>query len=290
MATWSVASGEKSVPLDPTSILAISNASQLGLWAAALDNGQVEIRRLSDGTLVKRLSPASQDSGQFLALAFHPNGNRLLAADEHDHLSLWEVPSMRLLRTQDGPPQLAQLANIAFSPDGRHFVQGGSTDVIRVRDTATGNVVQSLAGHVRSATGEYFVNGVAFRPDGRWLATCGDDATVRIWEVTPGREYHEKAVVSLSDLAQLRADASSQGDLPEPDTSGFPAALAFSADSQQLAVAAGKLLIFDTSAIERRVSAPPEQIHADTLQLLGLDGRTSPATPRVIHHLSPARN
>lgn len=32
------------------------------------------------------------------------------------------------------------------------------------------------------------VNGVAFSPNGRWLATCSDDKTARIWDATNGQE------------------------------------------------------------------------------------------------------
>jgi len=79
---------------------------------------------------------------------------------------------------------------VAFSPDGSKLASGSadfplpleSSDcTIRIWDTATGRVEQTLEGHFRR------VNSVAFSPDGSKLASGSNDYTIRMWDVATGQ-------------------------------------------------------------------------------------------------------
>jgi hypothetical protein len=83
---------------------------------------------------------------------------------------------------------------VAASPDGRHAASGDRAGNIMLWDAVERRGLRWLAGH----NGR--VNALAFAPSAAFLASVGDDATVRFWEVPGGKELvrcrDEKAVTS----------------------------------------------------------------------------------------------
>jgi WD40 repeat protein len=81
-------------------------------------------------------------------------------------------------------------------PDGKLFVVADGQS-IRFFDAATQKEVRRIQGHQGNVTA------IAFAPDGKVLATGGQDKTVRTWDVATGKELrtlrgHAAAVVNLS--------------------------------------------------------------------------------------------
>ena len=71
---------------------------------------------------------------------------------------------------------------MAFSPDGRRLASIGRDPVARIWDAGTGAPVAALRGHAAG------IHSLAYRPDGKVLATGGDfpDNTVRLWDAASG--------------------------------------------------------------------------------------------------------
>jgi WD40 repeat protein len=107
---------------------------------------------------------------------------------------------------------------VAFSPDGQMLASGGgiqANEVVNAKselklwEARTGTLLRSLEGHFA------YVYSVAFRPDGKTLASSGYDGTIRLWETATGRlertlKEHEESVgsVAFSPDGTLLASAS----------------------------------------------------------------------------------
>jgi WD40 repeat protein/serine/threonine protein kinase len=76
----------------------------------------------------------------------------------------------------------AVVGSVAFSSDGSRLASGSGDQTIMVWDTASGQKLRTLTGHV----GEVW--SVAFSPDGSRLASASWDQTVRIWDAASGQE------------------------------------------------------------------------------------------------------
>jgi serine/threonine protein kinase/DNA-binding beta-propeller fold protein YncE len=69
----------------------------------------------------------------------------------------------------------------AFSPDGTLLASAGYTDgTVRLWDTATGRRLRTWTGHAGK------IHGLAFRPDGKAVASAAQDGKIRLWD--PGAD------------------------------------------------------------------------------------------------------
>jgi WD40 repeat protein len=112
------------------------------------------------------------------AVAFSPDGRRVLTGSEDHTARLWDAATGKLL----GEPfrHETPVGLVVFSPDGRSVITGGGDGAApgpaRLWDVATGKLLGEPFGHGNR------VGPAAFSPDGRCVL-ASDYATAELWEV-----------------------------------------------------------------------------------------------------------
>ena len=169
---WQLPNGEKlhewNIHLDSVRNVAVDGRN--GRYASTDSDAKTAVWTL-DGT-PRFLDTAPSDSR---SIAFSPDGSKLYGAGWFKLFS-WNLSDGRL--TTLDTEHRGIINSIEFMPDGRLATISRQTDsAVLFLEPETGNTLERFNRHD--------LCGVAARvsPDGSYLATTSDDASVRIWEL-----------------------------------------------------------------------------------------------------------
>jgi WD40 repeat protein len=171
-------------------------------------------------------------------LAFSPDGHTFAALGYQDgYISLWEVPSGRMLRKWKAD-HADRFGALLFSPCGRLLAMA-SYEGLSLWDPDTGRLVRRFVDP--QAWPFPLVHGLAFSPDGRLLAgALWYTGTVVVWEVATGEQ-----------VIRLQADPQPlEPDNPWGERSDFFTCVAFSGDGRWIAAGGAYKVFLDPKGPE----------------------------------------
>lgn len=127
-------------------------------------------------------------AGQFFRdVAFDGNGRAVAALTSRATVHLWDAATGEAWPTYSGR-RADNLCSFALKPAGGVGAFGSADGTLALWDTTSAAEIRTIPAH------DGAVYAVAFRPDGRAVATAGSDGFVRIWSTDTGQRLRESRV------------------------------------------------------------------------------------------------
>jgi len=215
--SWAVTSAA----LSPDGRLGLTGSTDgtTALWDTSTGRIKVKIHLPRNGRdIITRdvFSTRIRLSGTITSLAFSPNGKQFLIGVRGNAVILWDIAAEKEVQAFKKPRKKGEsgysIESVAFSPDGRHMLTGGTDGMSSARailwDVASGKPIKTFGSEPEWAVSR--IQSVAFSPDGRRIMAGGlflDDrdsfSFAILWDVATGNmvqtfEGHSDSVTAVA--------------------------------------------------------------------------------------------
>ncbi len=181
---WNAASGQlvRTLAGHTADVMSLSISPDNRFVASASNDKTVCIWSLPSGELVKTLTGHTDE---VKCVAYSANGRALVTGSSDRTIKVWRTADYGLERTISDHADA--VLSVAFSPDGRTMASGGDDGALYIWSLPSFEIKQK---HFRgektfAAYDDPFhakgINDLRFSPDGKWLASAGDDNDVILW-------------------------------------------------------------------------------------------------------------
>ena len=175
VAAWSdIDTGRQLWRWDPNGGWARASPSRRTIaFAATYADNTVRLWDLEAGNGSRHFS---ERQGWLPAVAFAIDGKSLATGGDSGTILIWSLPTPKIIATLRAHHGLVN--NLVYLSDGDHLASVGSDRTLRIWDVKTGR--EAFRGEAGGG-----IWSLAATPNGRLIATAGEESAVLLWELNP---------------------------------------------------------------------------------------------------------
>jgi eukaryotic-like serine/threonine-protein kinase len=176
---------QKELELSPKSLYTFTRNPQSKLIATA---GAESIIYLLDSVTLEIIRTIPTDQIEINGLDFNKSGTLIASTGDDGTIDLWNTDTGNNELTITAYPQVQgeegarKVYSVKYTPDEKHLITSANDTGVKMWDISTGQLSGEFRGHKNDA------NVFDISSDGKFLATGGFDASVKLWRVRDQRE------------------------------------------------------------------------------------------------------